>query len=104
MKLFLPSLSASLAIALASHALADVVPGFKVTTPADFGVADYVYRVSESDFNFKRSLAKAPVNQWAHQSDLSRVKTQQVIRENQDGVYSSAVVGPGQGTGRAASA
>jgi hypothetical protein len=40
----------------------------------------------------KRSLAKAPVNEWAHQDDLSNVKTQQVIRENQDVIYSSAVV------------
>jgi hypothetical protein len=62
------------------------------TTPADFGVSDFAYKVSETDFNMKRSLAKAPVNEWAHQDDLSSVKTQQVIRENQDVIYSSAVV------------
>ena len=67
------------------------------TTPADFGVSDYAYRVSETDFNIKRSLAKAPINQWAHQDDVSYVKTQQVIRENQDVVYSSAVVDISQG-------
>ena len=66
-------------------------------TPADFGVSDYAYRVSETDFNIKRSLAKAPINQWAHQNDVSYVKTQQVIRENQDVVYSSAVVDISQG-------
>jgi hypothetical protein len=64
----------------------------KITTPADFGVSDYAYRVSETDFNIKRSLKKAPVNQWVHQDDVSYVKTQQVIRENQDVIYSSAVV------------
>jgi hypothetical protein len=64
----------------------------KYTTSADFGVWEVAYKVSESDFNMKRSLAKAPVNQWAHQDDISRVKTQQVIRENQDVIYSSAVV------------
>ncbi|NWO04716.1 MAG: DUF1214 domain-containing protein [Alteromonadaceae bacterium] len=85
-------LSAPIAIMLATHALAEVAPGFDVATPADFGVADYVYKISESDFNFKRSLAKAPLNEWAYQSDLSRVDTQQVIRENQDGIYASAVV------------
>lgn len=66
-------------------------------TPADFDVADYVYKVSETDFNMKRSLAKAPVNSWAHQEDVSYVKTQQVIRENQDVIYSSAVVDVSQG-------
>lgn len=66
-------------------------------SPADFGVTDYAYKVSETDFNIKRSLAKASINQWAHQSDVSRVKTQQVIRENQDVIYSSAVVDCGKG-------
>jgi hypothetical protein len=61
-------------------------------TPAKFGVSDFAYKVSETDFNMKRSMKKAAVNKWAHQSDLSRVKTQQVIRENQDVIYSSAVV------------
>ncbi len=61
-------------------------------SPADFGVTDYAYKVSETDFNIKRSLAKAGINKWAHQSDVSNVKTQQVIRENQDVIYSSAVV------------
>lgn len=90
-------LAASITITLAAQALAEIKPGYDVTTPAKFGVADYVYKVSESDFNFKRSLAKAPVNQWAYQSDLSRVKTQQVIRENQDGIYASAVVDVSEG-------
>jgi hypothetical protein len=66
-------------------------------SPADFGVTDYAYRVSETDFNIKRSLAKAPINTWAHQSDVSRVETQQVIRENQDVIYSSAVVDCSEG-------
>jgi hypothetical protein len=61
-------------------------------SPADFGITDYAYKVSETDFNIQRSLAKASINEWAHQSDVSRVKTQQVIRENQDVIYSSAVV------------
>jgi hypothetical protein len=61
-------------------------------SPADFCVTDYAYKVSETDFNIKRSLAKAGINEWAHQSDVSNVKTQQVIRENQDVIYSSAVV------------
>ena len=64
----------------------------KFASPADFGVTDYAYKVSETDFNIKRSLAKAGINEWAHQSDVSDVKTQQVIRENQDVIYSSAVV------------
>ncbi|MBE3638810.1 DUF1254 domain-containing protein [Mangrovicoccus algicola] len=89
--------AAAIAAAWAVPAAADIAPGFDVTTPADFGVADYVYKVSESDFNFKRSLAKAPVNEWAYQSDLSRVETQQVIRENQDGIYASAVVDISEG-------
>ncbi|MCT0231573.1 DUF1254 domain-containing protein [Synechococcus sp. CS-1324] len=61
-------------------------------SPADFGVTDTAYKVSETDFNIKRSLAKAGINTWAHQRDVSNVKTQQVIRENQDVIYSSAVV------------
>jgi hypothetical protein len=60
--------------------------------PSDFKVWEVAYKVSETDFNMKRSLAKSPVNTWAHQSDVSNVKTQQVIRENQDVIYSSAVV------------
>jgi len=66
-------------------------------SPADFGVTDYAYKVSETDFNIKRSLAKAPVNEWAHQSDVSNVESQQVIRENQDVIYSSAVVDVSKG-------
>jgi len=66
------------------------IPPF--ASPADFGVTDYAYKVSETDFNIKRSLAKAGINEWAHQNDVSDVKTQQVIRENQDVIYSSAVV------------
>lgn len=61
-------------------------------SPADFGVTDYAYKVSECDFNFKRSLEKAGINQWAHQNYINNVKTQQVVRENQDVIYSSAVV------------
>lgn len=91
------SLAAPIAAALAAPVSADIAEGYDVTTPADFGVAEYVYKVSESDFNFKRSLAKAPVNEWAYQSDLSRVETQQVIRENQDGIYASAVVDISEG-------
>lgn len=69
----------------------------KFASPADFGVTDYAYKVSETDFNIKRSLAKAPVNVWAHQDDVSNVATQQVIRENQDVIYSSAVVDVSEG-------
>ncbi len=83
----------SIAMLLLSHA--GVAEEF--ATPAAFGVTDYAYRVSETDFNIKRSLAKAPVNAWAHQSDVSRVETQQVIRENQDVIYSSAVVDVSEG-------
>lgn len=91
------TLAVGVALSLALNANADIAPGFDVTTPADFGVPEYVYKVSESDFNFKRSLAKAPINKWAYQSDLSRVETQQVIRENQDGIYASAVVDVSEG-------
>ncbi|MDG3583545.1 DUF1254 domain-containing protein [Galbibacter pacificus] len=66
-------------------------------TPADFNTADYVYKVSEGDFNFLRSLEKVTVNQWSHKPDVSYVKTQQVIRENQDVIYSSAVVDVSKG-------
>jgi hypothetical protein len=66
-------------------------------SPADFGVTDFAYKVSETDFNIKRSLTKAPVNEWAHQADVSNVQSQQVIRENQDVIYSSAVVDISQG-------
>lgn len=66
-------------------------------TTADFNVSDFAYKVSETDFNINRSLAKAPINEWAHQEDVSYVKTQQVIRENQDVIYSSAVVDVSQG-------
>ena len=90
-------LLSSSVLALSSPAVADIAEGFDVTTPSNFGVPDYVYKISESDFNFKRSLAKAPINEWAYQSDLSRVDTQQVIRENQDGIYASAVVDISEG-------
>ena len=71
--------------------------GVGFASPADFGVTDYAYKVSETDFNIKRSLAKAPLNAWAHQSDVSTVESQQVIRENQDVIYSSAVVDVSKG-------
>jgi hypothetical protein len=66
-------------------------------SPADFGVTDYAYKISETDFNIHRSLAKASINQWAHQSDVSNVEKQQVIRENQDVIYSSGVVDVSEG-------
>ena len=66
-------------------------------TPADLNVSDFAYKVSETDFNIKNSLEKAPINEWAHQDDVSYVKTQQVIRENQDVIYSSAVVDVSEG-------
>ena len=76
---------------------APVVKSDGFASPADFGVTDYAYKVSETDFNMKRSLGKAGINEWAHQSDVSNVKTQQVVRENQDVIYSSAVVDVSQG-------
>lgn len=91
------SFTLAMFLTLSVQTFAEIKPGYDVATPADFGVADYVYKISESDFNFKRSLAKAPINEWAYQSDLSRVKTQQVIRENQDGIYASAVVDISEG-------
>ncbi|MFQ5345065.1 MAG: DUF1254 domain-containing protein, partial [Mariprofundus sp.] len=66
-------------------------------TPADLNVADYVYKVSETDFNILNALKKAPINKWSHKEDVSYVKTQQVIRENQDVIYSSAVVDVSKG-------
>jgi len=90
-------LSIVLAAALGSSALARNAAAQDLFVPADLGVADYEYKVSEGDFNFKRSLAKAPVNEWAYQTDFSRVDTQQVIRENQDVVYASAVVDVSEG-------
>jgi len=83
------------AIAIAAGAQAQAAD--KLTTPADVGMSDYAYRVSKTDFNIKRSLAKAPINQLAYQDDVSYVKTQQVIRENQDVIYSSAVVNISKG-------
>ncbi len=50
-------------------------------SPTDFGVAEFAYKVSETDFYIKHSRAKALVNEREHQSDVSRVDTQQVIRE-----------------------
>jgi hypothetical protein len=70
---------------------------YDYTTPADFGVWEVAYKVSETDFYMQRSLAKAPINSWAHQDDSVNVQTQQVIRENQDIIYSSAVVDIRQG-------
>jgi hypothetical protein len=89
------SITVAASLALANSAVAEGDPEF--ASPADFGVTDYAYRVSETDFNILRSLAKAPVNEWAHQDDVSNVTTQQVIRENQDVIYSSAVVDVSEG-------
>jgi hypothetical protein len=99
-------LAVLLAVVLAGGLIAmlrrDVTPtpassAAEFASPADFGVTDYAYKVSETDFNIKRSLAKAGINEWAHQSDVSNVETQQVIRENQDVIYSSAVVDVSEG-------
>lgn len=89
------ALAISGALIFAGSAIADGSPQF--ASPADFGVTDYAYKVSETDFNIKRSLVKAPVNEWAHQDNVSNVATQQVIRENQDVIYSSAVVDVSEG-------
>jgi hypothetical protein len=84
------AITVAASLALGNPTVAEGYPEF--ASPADFGVPDYAYKVSETDFNILRSLAKAPVNEWAHQEDVSNVATQQVIRENQDVIYSSAVV------------
>ncbi len=60
--------------------------------PYDYGVSNTQYRVAESNFYLKKSLKKAPINTFAHQRNIVNVKTQQVIREAQDVLYSSAVV------------
>ncbi|MCF6265409.1 MAG: DUF1214 domain-containing protein [Desulfuromusa sp.] len=60
--------------------------------PADFGITDLQYRVSETNQYIQKHLKKAGINQFAHQRDYIKVSTQQVIRENQDALYSSAVV------------
>lgn len=91
----LKAITVAASLALANSAVAEAYPEF--ASPADFGITDYAYKVSETDFNIKRSLAKAPVNEWAHQDDVSTVATQQVIRENQDVIYSSAVVDVSEG-------
>ena len=89
------AITVAASLALANSAFAQGYPEF--ASPADFGVTDYAYKVSETDFNIKRSLAKAPVNEWAHQDNVNNVATQQVIRENQDVIYSSAVVDVSEG-------
>ncbi|MCK4507603.1 MAG: DUF1254 domain-containing protein, partial [Desulfuromonadales bacterium] len=61
-------------------------------TPDDFGITDVQYRVSETNHYINKHLKKAGINQFAHQRNFVNVKTQQVIRENQDALYSSAVV------------
>ena len=63
--------------------------------PKDFGVTDLGYRVAEGDFNIKKLLAENgnTLNVFKHQREVSMVENQQVIRENQDVLYSKAVVG-----------
>ncbi len=62
------------------------------TSPSTFGVSNSQYRIAESNFYLKKSLKKAPINTFAHQRNIVNVKTQQVIREAQDVLYSSAIV------------
>lgn len=44
-------LAVPVAAVLAHPAFSDIAEGYDVATPADFGVADYIYKISESDFN-----------------------------------------------------
>lgn len=67
----------------------------RFASPADFGVTDYAYKVSETDFNIKRSLAKAPINQWAHQSEL--VISSIHAQKHQDAEQPVAADGPLRG-------
>jgi hypothetical protein len=71
--------------------------GEEFAHPNDFGVNTTAYRVSESNVYIQKHLKKAPVNTFAHQRNIVRVDTQQVIRENQDTLYSSAVVDVSKG-------
>ncbi|MBE9490659.1 MAG: DUF1254 domain-containing protein [Bacteroidetes bacterium] len=64
----------------------------KVASPKDYGVTNTQYRVAESNHFFQKSLKKVEINKFAHQRQIVNVEIQQVIRENQDILYSSAVV------------
>lgn len=86
-------LAASVAIALSVPAFAQD----SVAKPDDFGISDIAYRVSESNSYILKHLEKAGVNEFAHQRDIVNVASQQVIRENQDILYSSSVVDVSKG-------
>jgi hypothetical protein len=73
-----------------------IVDANHLVTPADFGATDTAYKVSETDFNMKRHLAKAPVNHWAHQDDANNVKSQQVIQIIDFQNYIVRVLYPGE--------
>ncbi|GAA0684429.1 hypothetical protein GCM10009104_07230 [Marinobacterium maritimum] len=68
-----------------------------VAHPYDYGVDSTAYRVSESNTYIQKHLKKAGINTFTHQREMVRVDTQQVIRENQDTLYSSAVVDVSEG-------
>ena len=84
---------ASVIAALSTSAMA----AEQFAKPADFGITDEGYRVSESNFYIQKHLKKAGINEFAHQRNIVNVESQQVIRENQDILYSSAVVDVSKG-------
>ena len=61
-------------------------------TPSDFGISDTQQCVSETNYYINKHIKKAGINQFAHQRNFVNVESQQVIRKNQDVLYSSAVV------------
>jgi len=69
----------------------------KYASPKDYEVTNTEYRVAESNHYFQKSLKKVEINKFAHQRQIVNVEIQQVIRENQDILYSSAVVDVSKG-------
>jgi len=77
---------------LALISIGTVVMADNNAAPKDFGISDIQYRVSETNYYIYKHLKKEGLNEFAHQRNIVNVETQQVIRENQDILYSSAVV------------
>ncbi len=70
---------------------------FQKTLDGDIAVTEDNFLAAEADRYFAEQQKLAPVNEWEHKFKLLTFKTQTVVRQNRDTLYSKALVDVSKG-------
>ena len=100
----------AIALVLATFAQAEIQPNlpshlpqrgelseFQKTLDGDILVTEDNFLAAEADRYFAEQQELAPVNEWEHKFKLLTFKTQSVVRQNRDTLYSKALVDVSKG-------